>query len=350
MRKKTITIIVVARNEEKSLDNILTDILNQSYDHSLIDIILIDSLSSDNTLKIMEKFRENKEFKNISVLINKNKILAYGWNMGIEKSTTDLVVRVDAHSSIPKDFIEKNIDCINKGERVSGGARPNVLSPSDKTKWNEALLAAEGAIFGSSIAPYRNSKKSRYVNSVFHGVYDRKIFDEIGLLNVSLGRTEDNELHYRMRQNGISLSYNPNIISYQYVRSSLRKMIKQKFLNGYWIGLTTYISIRCFSIFHFIPLFFVISLVMSTLLSFLHVTSIPLLLMGCTYLAFLLLTVASTYVQKSFNLYYCCLFFILPLLHIAYGTGTLIGLFMIPFRKEGLENGQKASLLNISSQ
>lgn len=349
MKKLTISIIIVAMNEEEYLENILGDLLKQTYNHSLIDVILIDSLSTDNTLEIMREFKRKQNFRNTIILSNENKRLAYGWNLGIKNAKTDLVLRVDAHSSIPNDFVEKNIFRIEQGERVSGGARPNVLAPSDNTKWNDALLAAEGAIFGSSIAPYRNSKKSKYVNSIFHGVYERKIFDEIGLLNVSLGRTEDNEIHYRMRKNGILLSYDPDIISYQYVRSSLKKMIKQKFLNGYWIGLTTYVCAKCFSIFHFVPFLFVLSLLFSMILSGLNITSLPLLLIISIYILFLVLTTMITFIQKKFNIYYLCLIFILPLLHLSYGMGTLLGFIMIPFRKEGLKNGKKTSLFDTGS-
>lgn len=334
MSNKTITIMIVARNEELNLSYLLNDIMNQTYSHNLIDIILVDSMSEDNTRKIMENYQTISDFNSVLILENSEKILAAGWNLAIQNSKTDLVVRIDAHASIPKDFIEKNIKVIEKGERASGGSRPNILAPKDENRWQKLLLEAEASIFGSSIAPYRNSKESKYVKSIFHGVYERSIFSEIGLLNTKLGRTEDNDIHYRMRKAGVKLSYNPEIISFQYVRSSLRKMIKQKYSNGYWIGLTMAIQPKCFSFYHFIPLFFLLSLIFSGLVF----TCFPWLLVIILGLYISLLSVITlkiTITNKS--IIYLMLPFIIFLLHISYGMGTLLGLMLLPFKIKKLK-------------
>lgn len=326
--------MIVARNEELNLSYLLNDIMNQTYSHNLIDIILVDSMSEDNTRKIMENYQTISDFNSVLILENSEKILAAGWNLAIQNSKTDLVVRIDAHASIPKDFIEKNIKVIEKGERASGGSRPNILAPKDENSWQKLLLEAEASIFGSSIAPYRNSKESKYVKSIFHGVYERSIFSEIGLLNTKLGRTEDNDIHYRMRKAGVKLSYNPEIISFQYVRSSLRKMIKQKYSNGYWIGLTMAIQPKCFSFYHFIPLFFLLSLIFSGLVF----TCFPWLLVIILGLYISLLSVITlkiTITNKS--IIYLMLPFIIFLLHISYGTGTLHGLMLLPFKIKKLK-------------
>lgn len=334
MSNKTITIMIVARNEELNLSYLLNDIMNQTYSHNLIDIILVDSMSEDNTRKIMENYQTISDFNSVLILENSEKILAAGWNLAIQNSKTNLVVRIDAHASIPKDFIEKNIKVIEKGERASGGSRPNILAPKDENRWQKLLLEAEASIFGSSIAPYRNSKESKYVKSIFHGVYERSIFSEIGLLNTKLGRTEDNDIHYRMRKAGVKLSYNPEIISFQYVRSSLRKMIKQKYSNGYWIGLTMAIQPKCFSFYHFIPLFFLLSLIFSGLVF----TCFPWLLVIILGLYISLLSVITlkiTITNKS--IIYLMLPFIIFLLHISYGMGTLLGLMLLPFKIKKLK-------------
>lgn len=334
MSNRTITIMIVARNEELNLSYLLNDIMNQTYSHNLIDIILVDSMSEDNTRKIMENYQTISDFNSVLILENSEKILAAGWNLAIQNSKTDLVVRIDAHASIPKDFIEKNIKVIEKGERASGGSRPNILAPKDENRWQKLLLEAEASIFGSSIAPYRNSKESKYVKSIFHGVYERSIFSEIGLLNTKLGRTEDNDIHYRMRKAGVKLSYNPEIISFQYVRSSLRKMIKQKYSNGYWIGLTMAVQPKCFSFYHFIPLFFLLSLIFSGLVF----TCFPWLLVIILGLYISLLSVITLKITiTNKRIIYLMLPFIIFLLHISYGMGTLHGLMLLPFKIKKLK-------------
>lgn len=332
--RKSISIIIVARNEEENLVDVLNDVSLQDYPHNLIDVILIDSISEDKTKKIMLDYKKKSDFNRVLVLNNPGKILSKGWNLGIESSSTDLVVRIDAHASIPSNFITENVKVIINGERASGGARPNILSPNDKSKWQETLLLSESSLFGSSIAPYRNSKEKKYVNSIFHGVYDKKIFEEVGLLNPRLGRTEDNEIHYRMREAGIKLAYNPTIISYQFVRSSLKKMIRQKFANGYWIGLTLAVCPKCFSLFHFVPFVFILSLIFAFLIIPFTTFFISALLLVYSFL--IILITFTTLLKNKFNLFNLLIPIILFGLHISYGLGTLIGIISIPFKRKEL--------------
>ena len=68
--------MIVARNEELNLSYLLNDIMNQTYSHNLIDIILVDSMSEDNTRKIMENYQTISDFNSVLILENSEKILA----------------------------------------------------------------------------------------------------------------------------------------------------------------------------------------------------------------------------------------------------------------------------------
>lgn len=84
------------------------------------------------------------------------------------------------------------------------------------------------------------SEKSekQYVKSLFHGAYRREVLEKVNGFDEQLGRTEDNEFHYRIRQAGYQICYSPEIISYQHAVSTLPGMLKQKYGNGYWVALT----------------------------------------------------------------------------------------------------------------
>ena len=51
-----ITIAVIAYNEENTIKNILDDISRQDYDHNLMEVVLVDSASTDGTKAVMQKF------------------------------------------------------------------------------------------------------------------------------------------------------------------------------------------------------------------------------------------------------------------------------------------------------
>lgn len=322
-----ISIGIIALNEESYLPSLLNDVLSQTFPLSSIDFILIDSLSTDETKNIMESFREKykEKFHDIRILENIGKWQSNGWNTFIDNSIGEILIRIDAHAHIPNDFIKRLIDTMESGHfDVLGGKRPTILQ--EKTNWSENLLEAENSLFGSGIAVFRTSDKARYVKSVFHGAYRREVFEKAGKFNESLRRTEDNEIHWRIRKNGFLIRYDPSIISYQYARPTLRKMMKQKFSNGFWIGKTFWICPQCLSLYHFVPGGFVGALIVTILLSF--ITSIPLLVLLGLYGAFCLInTLLSVFKNKKIS--QMILIVLFPLLHISYGIGTLFGLLSL---------------------
>ena len=277
----------------------------------------------------MEKFAEEENgFLRVKVFDNPKKKQAAGWNIAIKNSSEDIIIRIDAHTMIPREFVSKNVQCIESGEDVSGGPRPNIAE--DDSPWKHTLLLAEKSMFGSSIATYRRSHHKTYVKSVFHGAYRREVFEKAGLFNENLGRTEDNEMHYRILKAGYKICYNPKIISYQHTRNTWRGMIKQKYGNGYWIGLTVGICPRCFSIYHFVPLSFVIALMFSLIMVALGKMSpfiVLILLYGMVNISMYVLAVLK---EKKKYVYYLLLPFIFISLHISYGVGTVVGLIRMP--------------------
>ncbi|MDR3053271.1 MAG: glycosyltransferase, partial [Coriobacteriales bacterium] len=126
-----VSLCVIAYNEEASLHVLLTAIRSQDYPHEKIEIILVDSASTDATLAMMERFAtEESSFKRVTVLNNPRRFLPNGWNVAIKGSSGDVLLRVDAHAVIPPDFVSKNIATLEAGEDVCGGFRPTALQRS----------------------------------------------------------------------------------------------------------------------------------------------------------------------------------------------------------------------------
>lgn len=323
-----VSFIVIAYNAGSKLKSLLNDLKKQTYNHSLIEVILVDSSSVDNTKDIMNSFKdESLDFKEIKVLDNPKKVLPCGWNVAINSSVGDIILRVDAHSSIPDNFIEKNVEYIAKGEKIVGGHRISIID--EDNAWQKVLLASEKSIFGSGIAAYRRSEETKYVNTLAHAAYSREVFNKVGPYNEKLFRTEDNEMHYRMREEGYKFYFNPEIVSYHHARNEFKKMCKQKYLNGYWIGLTAGVCPKCFSIYHFIPFIFVLALILSSILA-LFGFSAPFYLLCSSYTIVNLLISFVEIVKSKFMIQMFLMPFLLLSLHLSYGLGTLVGFLKLP--------------------
>lgn len=339
-----VSICIIANNEEQFLPIIFEKIKAQSYPHDKTEIIFVDNLSTDKTRGMMVEFAlENKDdYNGIYVYDSPKNLQATAWNTALINANGDVIIRLDAHSSIPPGFVSTNVKHIQEGEDVCGGGRPNKVL--NKNSWSLALLAAEQNMFGGIAGKYRRVQTEKeYLSSVFHGAYRKEVFANIGGFNENLGRTEDNEFHYRLRQAGYKIACFPDIVSYQYIRNSFSAMLKQKFSNGYWVGLTLGVCKGCLSLFYFAPLVLLLAYLMCGVLCCFSVYW-PLILLTTVYMLFNLLNTVPAFWSKKVYATFLLLPLIFPFLHIAYGIGSLIGIIKMPFWKRKLTDDAEKSI------
>lgn len=332
-----VSLCMIAYNEAEALDGVLRDFQLQDYPHELIEIVLVDSMSTDATGAKMERFKNTDYgFRNVAVVQCAKKNQAFSWNAALMTATGDVIIRVDAHARIPRNFVSRNIYNLSQGEDVVGGGRPNITS--DVSSWKLTLLAAEDSLFGSSVASYRRPPTQKeYLDSLFHAAYRREVIQKVGGFNENLGRTEDNEFHYRIRKAGYKLCCCPDIISYQHSRNNLKDMIRQKYSNGRWIGLTLSECPGCLSYFHFAPFAFVMMIILCSIIAAL---GFPILLytLLIVYGMFDIVNAVGCFTMKNLQPQFALLPIIFPILHISYGVGTIVGLIQIPFWQKKIKN------------
>ncbi len=325
-----VSLLVVARNEEAAVKNLLEDIIQQDYPRERIELLLIDSASEDTTRQIFEDFAyQQHDFARVLLRDNPRKTLPCGLNIALNIYSGDIFLRIDAHARIPQNFVRQSVAVLESGQSACGGTRPVVLQ--EPTPWRETLLLAETAAFGSSPAAYRRQTKAREVSSVFHGAYRREVFESVGLYDERLRRTEDNDMSYRIRKAGYSIILDPSITSEQLMRSSFSQMLQQKAANGYWIGRTVFVSPGCLGLHHLVPLIFVLALIVGLVLGVLQ-NWLPLAaLVGLYAVVDILLSARSVVQAPRKHLSMVLLPFIFLCIHVAYGAGTLVGLLRGPF-------------------
>jgi len=94
-----VSIYIPAFNAEKTIEQSLNSIINQTYKFN--EIIVINDKSNDSTSKILTKF------KNIRIIENKNNMgLGYNRNLGVKMSTNDIVASIDADVVLDKKWLE----------------------------------------------------------------------------------------------------------------------------------------------------------------------------------------------------------------------------------------------------
>lgn len=101
-----ISIIMAAYNAECTIEQAVTSVLNQTYTN--FELLIIDDSSKDNTLSIVEKFREKD--KRIRVIRNtQNSGVSYTRKHGLEEAKGEWIAILDSDDAWAADKLEKQI-------------------------------------------------------------------------------------------------------------------------------------------------------------------------------------------------------------------------------------------------
>jgi len=326
--REFVSIIVPVRNEEKHLAKCLQAILEQDYPSDRFEVLVVDGLSTDRTSEIAAQF--SARFSNIRLLKNPKGIVSAAMNMGIKNAKGEVIVRVDGHSHIERDYITQ---CL-RHLRATGAQ--NVGGPF--RAWGEGYVSEAIAYaitfpFGIGNSPSRYAKEERYVDTVYLGAFPRHLFDQIGLYDERLVRNQDYELNYRIRAAGGKILCTPAIRSRYYARENLLDLAKQHFQYGFWKWKVIRKHPRSLMARHLVPPLFVLALLATGLLAPSVYGFLPLfLLILLSYLAASLL--ASLYLasQKGWS-YLIILPWVFASIHLGWGLGFIWSLVTTLLRR-----------------
>ncbi|KKQ24439.1 MAG: Glycosyl transferase, partial [Candidatus Roizmanbacteria bacterium GW2011_GWC2_37_13] len=95
-----VSVIIPVFNEEKYIKSCLDSLISQ--EEKPDEIIVIDNNSTDRTIDIVKKYPQ------VKVINEKKQGIAYARNAGFNAATGDILVKCDADSRFPINFI-KNI-------------------------------------------------------------------------------------------------------------------------------------------------------------------------------------------------------------------------------------------------
>lgn len=249
-----VTFIIVARNAAKYLPNLLTDLCEQDYPADLTEVIIVDGMSSDATLEVAIHYSKLLPAC-CRIISNPGRSLASGWNVGVREATGDVIIRVDAHAKIPKDFISRSVEVLlEHPEAVGVGGRLDTVGVGT---WGPLISEVLSSRFGVGNSRFRVSHQSGYVDTIVYGAYHRKVFAVVGGFNESFRRNQDVVFHSKLRQRGLLLWQDNRIRSTYLCRSSILPFIRQGFDNGYWVGRTLIHEPKALSPRHVVPMMFV---------------------------------------------------------------------------------------------
>jgi glycosyltransferase involved in cell wall biosynthesis len=193
-----ISIIIPIYNEEKYIAKCLDSIIKSDFDKDKMEVLLVDGGSSDKTIEIIKEYQKKYSF--FKLLHNPKKIVPVAMNIGIKNAKGKYIIRLDAHSSYPKNYFKKliywhkklNADNVG-GVVVTEVKNKNRISNAIKNVLSDRL--GVGSAFRSGVGEIKE------VDTVPFGCYKKEIFDKVGLYDERLVRNQDIELNKRIKKN-----------------------------------------------------------------------------------------------------------------------------------------------------
>ncbi len=192
-----VSIIIPMRNSATTVLETLTTLGQQTY--PIKEIIVVDNVSTDNSVKIVEQFAKKSKINVQIIKKEKNNGVGASYNQGVRKARASLVVFMHSDSSLPTKYeLEKLVAAhITDPDVVS--TYSYIILPKKVwltyNFWQKCLLVRSV----DKELPGMNSKFDCHKKEIYQkiGGFDEVNFGE----NIGVG-SQDADLHMRLRNIG----------------------------------------------------------------------------------------------------------------------------------------------------
>ena len=307
-----ISVILPVLNEESHLEGAVLSVLSQDY-RGPLEIILALGPSRDRTNEIATKLASQDN--RVKLIDSPTGKTAAGLNIALAASKSPVVVRVDGHAQIPKNYISLIVEILNKTGAVNVGG---VMAAVGTTAFERAVAGAMRSPLGVGASRFHTGGEAGEVDTVYLGAFRREALVAIGGFDERFTRAQDWELNFRLRENGGVIYFDPRLQVTYRPRSSVGALAKQYFEYGRWRRVVSRRHSGTINYRYLAPPFallgFSASLVLGIVLS--SIFFIPALV----YLLFVVL--ASLKISTSIR-EYLLLLLVIPTMHFAWGAGFI---------------------------
>ena len=225
-----VTVVVPCRNEEHHIEPMIRSVKGSGYPPDRLEVIVADGMSTDGTRRILEGLAQHDG--RIRIIDNPAVQKPHALNAAIAQAHGSVIIRMDAHSTYPRDYIPECVHALLKyGADNVGGVQAAV--PDSDRLMSRAICAfyngALGLRRGRASSPRAHPTLA---HTVFCGCFRRDVFDRFGWFDTKLPRGQDRELNARIRAGGGKILLLPWVEAHYRPRSSLRSHLRYMILAG----------------------------------------------------------------------------------------------------------------------
>ena len=226
--KRQISIILPVLNEADHLEESLRSILSQDYLGD-IEIILAIGPSHDGTEKIAQALAQKDS--RIVLVENSSGRTASALNIAIAATKYSIIVRVDGHSQIPKNYLTLVSEILEKTGAVNVGG---VMDAQGRTLFERGVARAMKSALGVGASRFHTGGAAGEVDTVYLGAFRKEALIAVGCFDERFTRAQDWELNHRLRSAGGKIYFDPRLVVTYRPRSTVLALAKQYFNYGRW--------------------------------------------------------------------------------------------------------------------
>lgn len=242
-----VSVIIPMRNEEAWIDRCLGSVLAQDWPRDRMEVLVADGLSTDASPRLLAELAARDP--RVRVFPNPGLIVPTGLNTLIREARGDIIARIDAHTMLETDYLRRGVELLQRtgasnvgGPMVSRGGSPVA----------DAIAAAMASRFGIG-ATFHFATEEQECDTVYMGMWPRRVFEQVGLFDEEFVRNQDDELSYRIRKAGGRILVTPAMRSLYQNRESWKALASQFRQYGEWKVRVLQRHPAQMSIRHFVP-------------------------------------------------------------------------------------------------
>lgn len=321
-----ISVICPTYNEERFIEAFLQSMLVQDFPNSQWELLLVDGGSTDRTRTLITPYLQ--QYSHIRLLDNPHRTAPFAMNIGIRAAQGEYICRIDAHSSFPSNYLStlyRYMSQLPDATNVGGVCQ---TMPADDSRKAQAISIACSHPLGVGNSTFRTATidKPTEADTVPFGFWRKSLFDEIGPFDEELTRNQDDEFNARTIQHGGHIYLVPGICTTYYARDTIRKTRSMFYQYGLFKPLVNSKIHHPATIRQFIPMLFVLGLIIGLPLCFVH-TALWILYVSIIGLYLLLISLAGCTYRNAY------LPVVFATIHLSYGIGYLHGIGKLLFKR-----------------
>jgi glycosyltransferase involved in cell wall biosynthesis len=319
-----VSVIIPCRNEEGYIARCLDSILACDYPQDRMEILVSEGRSSDRTGKILSRYAATH--RSIVVLDNARATTPAGLNVAVRSASGDIIIRMDAHVSYPRDYIRRLVNGLQESGADNVGCVLETV-PAVDTPIARAIALGISHRFGVGNSYFRvGSRERREVDTVPFGCFRRDVFQRVGLFDEELIRNQDDELNFRIISRGGRILLLPEVSCRYFARQSLGQLSRMYYQYGYFKPLVARKVGRVMTVRQLVPALLIVALLGLAVLSlWLPLARPGFALLALTY-CLVVLTCSASAAPRHGVRTAAALAIVFPTLHSSYGLGFLVGI------------------------